>query len=427
MNPASIKSANTKSGRLSTLAAALVVARRDFFAVLFSRSFFFFLLGPLFPVVVGGLAGGIGMAVRDSADRPVVGVAMQAADVDRMLAASERLSGRVPNLPELVAVARLKPGEPFNPLNALIDNRSNVGAILSGSPADSVLTGPPERTAQWQGPVSLIAAEAIGEGTSIYPPVRTSHVATSRADERHGRILTAQAGQTLLFLLTMLLAGMVMSNLVEEKANKIIEILAAAIPMEALFLGKLFAMLAVSLVGIATWGAVGTVAVLASGASLAVLSAPAIGWPAYILLGVVYFSMAYLILGSMFLAIGGMATTVRDVQTLSMPVTMLQLLVFFFASYAMAKPGSAVELAAIAVPFSSPFAMLARGAQDPRLWIHAAALAWQVLCVAVFVRAGATLFRRRVMQSGPSHGRVRQPLWKRFGLSAAKGAGTIAP
>ena len=50
-----------------------------------------------------------------------------------------------------------------------------------------------------------------------------------------------------------MLAGMVLSNLVEEKANKIIEILAAAIPMEALFLGKLFAMLGVSLVGIATW------------------------------------------------------------------------------------------------------------------------------------------------------------------------------
>ena len=34
-------------------------------------------------------------------------------------------------------------------------------------------------------------------------------------------------------LLTMLLAGMVLSNLVEEKGNKIIEILAAAIPMDA--------------------------------------------------------------------------------------------------------------------------------------------------------------------------------------------------
>jgi hypothetical protein len=54
-----------RSGRLSILAAALVVARRDFVAVLFSRSFFFFLLGPLFPVIVGGLAGGIGASVRE--------------------------------------------------------------------------------------------------------------------------------------------------------------------------------------------------------------------------------------------------------------------------------------------------------------------------------------------------------------------------
>ena len=47
-------------GRLSTWAAAMVIARRDFTAILFSRSFIFFLIGPLFPVLVGGLAGGIG-------------------------------------------------------------------------------------------------------------------------------------------------------------------------------------------------------------------------------------------------------------------------------------------------------------------------------------------------------------------------------
>ena len=49
--------------------------------------------------------------------------------------------------------------------------------------------------------------------------------------------------------------------------------------------------------------------------------------------------------------------------------------------------------------------MLARAAQDPRLWIHFAALAWQAVCVAVFVKAGATLFKRRVMHSGPARGK----------------------
>ena len=79
------------TGRLSTLAAAFVVARRDFVAILFSRSFFFFLLGPLFPILVGGLAGGIGQQVKQSADRPELGVAMQAADADAMVRAQQLL------------------------------------------------------------------------------------------------------------------------------------------------------------------------------------------------------------------------------------------------------------------------------------------------------------------------------------------------
>ena len=61
------------SGRLSTLAAALVIARRDFTAILFSRSFLFFLLGPLFPILIGAVAGGIGSEVRNNAARPEAG------------------------------------------------------------------------------------------------------------------------------------------------------------------------------------------------------------------------------------------------------------------------------------------------------------------------------------------------------------------
>ena len=89
--------------------------------------------------------------------------------------------------------------------------------------------------------------------------------------------------------------------------------------------------------------------------------------------------MGYLLLGSLFLAIGSMAATVREVQTLSMPVTMLQLLNFFFASWAVAKPGTVIEWAAMIVPFSSPFTMLARAARDEALLPHFLALAWQAL------------------------------------------------
>ena len=61
----------------------------------------------------------------------------------------------------------------------------------------------------------------------------------------------------MLFFLTILLSGMLLSQLIEEKSNKIIEVLAAAVPIDAIFLGKLFAMLAMSLLGIAVWTAAG--------------------------------------------------------------------------------------------------------------------------------------------------------------------------
>ena len=70
---------------------------------------------------------------------------------------------------------------------------------------------------------------------------------------------------------------------------------------------------------------------------------PAVGWPAFAALFLVYFAMAYLLIGSIFLTIGAMAPTVRDVQTLSMPATMLQLGVFFLATYAISDIGAPVE------------------------------------------------------------------------------------
>jgi ABC-2 type transport system permease protein len=134
----------------------------------------------------------------------------------------------------------------------------------------------------WQGMVALFAARAQSVAPAPLPTVAVDEVASSVAKEQSGQVTTAQAGQVALFLLTMLLAGMVLSNLVEEKANKIIEVLAASIPMDALFLGKLFAMLGVSLVGVGVWGTAWGGLLLLGIKSLPLLAAPAVGWPLFL-------------------------------------------------------------------------------------------------------------------------------------------------
>ena len=56
------------------LRSAFVIARRDFSATVLSKAFIFFLLGPLFPLLLGGVFGGIGARVATQTERPVVAV-----------------------------------------------------------------------------------------------------------------------------------------------------------------------------------------------------------------------------------------------------------------------------------------------------------------------------------------------------------------
>lgn len=385
----------SNSARLSLWQAAWVIARRDFTAIVFSKVFLLFLIGPLFFLAISAGGGLVGASAAESIEEPQIGVALPPAENAAVAKAAEELQPLI-DLPEIKQIDQAAGTDPA----ALLDDKDyNLSVILTGSLADPLLSGPEKGIERRQGEVAMLVGAA--RGTPIpQAQLTTNATETSVISERAAQDGTARGGIVLLFMLTMLLAGMVLSNLVEEKGNKIIEILAAAIPMDAVFVGKLFAMLGVSMLGLAVWGGVAGVILFLGASALPVIPAPAVGWPLFFALFVVYFGMAYLLIGSIFLTVGSMAPTVRDVQTISLPATILQLLIFFLANFAVGQPGSAIEIAAAIFPLSSPYMMLARAAKEGVLWWHLVAIAWQVLWVAIFVRVGAGLFRRTVLKSG---------------------------
>ena len=71
------------------LRSAFVIARRDFSATVLSKAFIFFLLGPLFPLLLGGVFGSIGARVATQAERPVVAVVSSESDFARLSAARD--------------------------------------------------------------------------------------------------------------------------------------------------------------------------------------------------------------------------------------------------------------------------------------------------------------------------------------------------
>lgn len=390
------------------LRGAFVIGRRDFSATVLSKTFLFFLLGPLFPLLFGAAFGGIGATVASSREKPVVAVVTSESEFSRLQAARERLAGVI-DQQHVVRLVHFAP-EPdvaaqTERLLALRD--PPIQAVLTGIGGRPQLTGPVGPDGSTASQLKLIIADAASRPAAP-PELDVTRTETSSASLSNDRAVTGQAAQTALFFLTLLLSTMLLSQLVEEKSNKIIEVVAAAVPIESLFVGKLFAMLAASVLGLIVWTAAGA-AVIASlkTGGLATLPPPAVGWPAFLILTVVYFAMNYLLLGALFLTIGAQAATVREVQTLSMPVTFGQVLIFGFAATAVGLPDSGLALAAAIFPLSSPLTMIARAAQDGDLWSHALAIAWQGFWVALILRLGAGLFRKTVLKSGPA-----RPWWK---------------
>ncbi len=392
-----------RTGRL--FRAAAVIARRDYVATVWSRSFVMFLLTPMIAIGFGGVIGSIGSKADEIAMRPMVAVVVPEAAMPAFRVAQRRLDDRIEDFPSL----RLErpSGDPNRQAEALLaDPGRGPGVVLTGWPGPLRLHGSKPQLKDRVSDVEMLCEEAALEmqlakagekrPVIVVTQIATRPVAISSAANRH---LLARASQTMLFMLTILLAGMLLSNLVEEKSNKVIEVLTAAVPVDAIFLGKLVAMLGVSITGITIWGlAVGSGVIATVGAQG--LPAPPMGWPTLIALGVAYYISNYMILGGIFIGIGSQAATVRDVQTLSMPVTMMQLAIFALGSGVVASLDSPLGLFAAIFPLSSPITMIARAAQEAALWPHLLALAWQGLWVFIIIRIAARRFRIGVLKSG---------------------------
>ncbi|NEW42804.1 ABC transporter permease [Nocardia cyriacigeorgica] len=195
-----------------------------------------------------------------------------------------------------------------------------------------------------------------------------------------------------LFYLSSILFGMsIAQSVVEEKQNRIVEILASAIPVRQLLIGKVigntimaFAQLALfvtaGLIGLAFTGRGGQVAQIAGAA----------GW------FIVFFVVGFLALAGLWAVAGSLATRSEDLQSTATPMTVLIMIVLFAGIFA---TGGARVIASY-VPVVSIVAMPARLAEGSAAW-------WEPI-VSLAIMAAATygivivaekVYRRSLMQT----------------------------
>jgi len=416
-----------------------VVARRDFLAIVATPTFLLFLLAPLFMVGMG-LAGGMGASQLADSARGAgrIVVIADAADVEALQAADHRLRdafkrGEAPPPLEY----RIAGPDAPDPLAITREKGTDTYAVMSGALESPHIV---ERNAEGSSGryLALLANQvqrdrAAGEVAPVTPRFESI--------QRGGASIAVQQSMGfgavfIIFLLTLLLAGQTVSSLAEEKGNKVIEILAAAVPLESVFLGKLLGFLGVAILFIAFWitmamggglvtamlsdPATITAAGGASKAAAALASTPATGWAFFLGIGFIYFILSFLLLGAVFLGVGAQAGTVREIQMLSLPITIFQVGMFSLSTAAATAPDSGLATFAQIFPFSSPLAMAARAATDDAKAVHLLALGWQAIWVALVIFLSVRLFRAGVLSGGGNW-----KFWRR-GAAAAANATTAA-
>jgi ABC-2 type transport system permease protein len=389
----------------------LTIARRDFTATVMTPMFLLFLLAPLLFASFGAV-GGIGAATvgKSAEGKQWIYAIASPADAARLNAADRRMRP---------GVSRENGLPPLKTVPPAADPAAQARTLLSDGEVDvpAVLYGPLERpqlihaksTSSTARYMAALAEQAVRDRQAGLPDTPQSRATFTRVERSStslgGKSAAGFFAVVTLFIVTLMLAGQAVGTMAEERSNKVIEVLAAAVPLESVFLGKLVGMFGVAVLFLAFWATIGAnigsllPADIGDGLSEIV---PAIGFPGFVALYIVYFTMAYMLLGSVFLTVGAQASTPREIQMLSLPITIFQMAMFGFALAAVGRPGSWVATAAELFPFSSPFAMAARAATDGRIWPHVAAIAWQLLWVTITIILGARMFRRGVLQSaGP--------------------------
>ena len=200
-------------------------------------------------------------------------------------------------------------------------------------------------------------------------------------------------GLALVFYMTALGFGMMIAqSVVQEKESRVVEILAAAVPIRSLLWGKVLGNTVLALSQIVVIAAASLIGLLATDqADILEVVAPVAGW------FVVFFVLGFVALAGLWAVAGSLATRQEDLGSTTLPGQMILMIPFFFSVFA----GSSAKTVASFVPIASSMSMPGRMlTEDVPLWQPLVAIALLLATTVLIVRMGARLYERTLLQTG---------------------------
>jgi len=208
----------------------------------------------------------------------------------------------------------------------------------------------------------------------------TTKVANGKltGDSGEATFLLAYGMGMILYISLLIFGTQVMNSIVEEKNNRIVEILSSSLTPFQMMLGKIVGVGSVALLQIGIWA--GTASFISSNQAriFGALGAGAASGPMpfslprmnldLLIVFLLFFALGFLIFASLYAAVGAMVNTTQEAGQAQFPVMMFVLAGFFSVFLLIKEPNGTAAQVLSYVPLLSPFVVPMRYSIAPLPW-----------------------------------------------------------
>ena len=266
---------------------------------------------------------------------------------------------------------------------------------------------------------------------SVHAKVALSTMRIDKADEETSSGLSYGMGLAMAFILYMIIlmyGQMVMTSIIEEKNNRVLEIVVSSVKPSVLMAGKIIGVGLVALTQILIWAAIVlSFTVWAMPAIIGSLSGvdsdfagvlSQLGDAGYVAMLFVYMILflvgGYLFYSSIYAAIGSAVDNIQDASQLQMVAVLPIIIGFVLAPSVINNPSSGAAFWGSVVPFTSPMVMMARIPFGIPLWEILVSLVLLYASSVALIWLAAKIYRVGISMYGkkPTFGELIR--WARY-------------
>jgi len=205
----------------------------------------------------------------------------------------------------------------------------------------------------------------------------------------------------LLMLAIFTSSGYLLQGLGEEKENRVMEILLSSISPRQLLSGKVLGLGAAGLVQIVVWLISANFLLRMASASWGSVLGSLQITPEFLILGIVYFILGYLIMAILMAGVGSISPTARESQQLSVIFIMPVIIPIYFMPLIMENSENIVVKILTFFPLTAPITVMVRsGLSEIPLWELAVSIGILILSVWGLFILTTKLFRTYLLMYG---------------------------